>query len=167
MEKAELLIKHLDLLPHPEGGYYKETYRSTEMIPNENLSNNYVGDRNVCTAIYFLLKSEKFSAFHKINQDEIWHFHEGSSLKIHQISPEGNYSFICLGNDLLKGQTYQHIVLAGYWFAATVNDKNSYSLVGCTVAPGFDFKDFVLPKRKDLLVLFPQHKEIITSLTHS
>ena len=165
MKREELIIKELNLTPHPEGGYYQETYRSSEIIPNEQLSNVYIGDRNVSTAIYFLLKSDSFSAFHKINQDEIWHFYEGAAVKIHQIAPDGAYTSIIVGNDLAKGETFQHVVPAGYWFAATVEKENSYSLVGCTVAPGFDFKDFVLAKRNELIELFPQHRNSITELT--
>lgn len=165
MNRLKLLVEKLELLPHPEGGYYKETYRSKEIIPSENLPDTISGERNVCTAIYFLLKSDNFSAFHKINQDEMWHFHEGAPLKIHQISPKGVYSFQILGNDLLSKQNYQHVVPAGYWFAATVEEENAFSLVGCTVAPGFDFEDFVLAERKELSKLFPKHKAIITALT--
>lgn len=167
MDRLELLVEKLNLLPHPEGGYYKETYRSEEIIPRENLSENISGDRNVCTAIYFLLKSDNFSAFHQINQDEMWHFHEGSPLRVHQISPDGNYSFQILGNDILNNQSYQHVVPAGYWFAATVEEENVYSLVGCTVAPGFDFDDFVLAKRKELSDLYPKHEAIINALTRA
>jgi predicted cupin superfamily sugar epimerase len=165
MNRLELLIKKLDLLPHPEGGFYKETYRCKEGISKENLSKEFSGSRSVSTAIYFLLKSDDFSAFHKINQDEIWHFHEGSAIKIHQISPAGEYSFQVVGNAVEKNQSFQHVVPAGYWFAASVEESNSYSLVGCTVAPGFDFDDFVLAKRQNLIELFPEHETIITELT--
>ena len=165
MNRLELLVKKLDLSPHPEGGYYKETYRCKEEISEDNLSKYFSGVRSVSTAIYFLLKSDNFSAFHKINQDEIWHFHEGSSIIIHQISPEGNYSNCTLGADIVNNEKFQHVVPAGYWFSAAVTEKNSYGLVGCTVAPGFDFDDFVLAKRKDLIQLFPKHEAIITSFT--
>lgn len=106
MNRLELLIKKLDLLPHPEGGFYKETYRCKEDITKENLSEEFSGNRSVSTAIYFLLKSDNFSAFHKINQDEIWHFHEGSAIKIHQISPTGEYSFQVVGNAIEKDQSF-------------------------------------------------------------
>ena len=163
---AKDIINQFDLTEHPEGGFYKETYRSKSKISNENLASNFVGDRNVSTCIYFLLTPEKFSAFHKINQDEIWHFYKGTTLKLHMISPTGEYSFVLIGNDLANNEQPQFVVPATYWFAAEVIQENSYAFTGCTVAPGFDFRDFVLPERKELTVLFPQHKDIITKLTH-
>lgn len=164
--KATDIIKELELMEHPEGGYFKETYRSIGAISNSELGNTYKGDRNYSTGIYFLLTSEKFSAFHKINQDEMWHFYKGTPLLLHIISKEGVYSSVTIGNDLEKGEVPQHVVRGGDWFAAEVIDKDSYTLVGCTVAPGFDFADFVLPERKELVALFPQHQEIISKLTH-
>jgi len=167
MNKADILIEKLDLKPHPEGGYFKETYRSNEVILNNNLPIRFSGNRCFSTSIYFLLKSEDFSAFHKINQDEVWHFHEGSPIRIHQISPKGEYSSILLGNDIVNGQLFQHVVPANYWFGATVENKESYTLVGCTVAPGFEFDDFVLAQREELTQLFPKHSEIVTKLTNA
>ena len=163
---ATTIIKELGLLEHPEGGYFKETYRSTGAISNVELGQKYTGNRNYSTCIYFLLTSEKFSAFHKINQDEIWHFYKGSPLLLHIISKEGNYTSIKIGNNFEKGEVPQYVVKGGDWFAAEVIVDNNYTLVGCTVAPGFDFADFVLPERKELVALFPQHQEIITKLTH-
>lgn len=161
------IIKKFDLSQHPEGGYFKETYRSSGTIKNENLNPEFIGDRNYSTGIYFLLTSDSFSAFHKINQDEMWHFYLGTTLKLHMISPEGKYSYVLIGNDILNNEVPQFVVPAQYWFAAEVIQENSYAFTGCTVAPGFDFKDFVLPERKELIQLFPQHKEVITRLTHS
>lgn len=164
---AKEIIKLLDLQEHPEGGYFKETYRSEEIIPNSILGTSYEGERNVSTGIYFLLTSEKFSTFHKINQDEMWHFYKGSPLKLHMITEDGNYSFVIIGNDLIKGELPQYTVKGGDWFAAEVLLENSYSFVGCTVAPGFDFRDFALPTSKELIDIFPQHQKIIQNLTHS
>ncbi|OSY88033.1 hypothetical protein WH52_08365 [Tenacibaculum holothuriorum] len=163
---AQQIIKQFDLTAHPEGGYFKETYRSNGIIQNEHLPPEFVGNRNYSTSIYFLLTSEKFSAFHKINQDEIWHFYKGRTLKLHMISPEGDYSFVLIGNDIKQNEQPQFVVPAGYWFAAEVEAENAYAFTGCTVAPGFDFNDFVLPKRETLITLFPQHEAIITKLTH-
>lgn len=163
--KIQQIINKLELSPHPEGGYYKETYRSTSKITGENLSTDYKGDRNYSTCIYFLLTSGTFSAFHKINQDEIWHFYDGSPIKLHIISEAGKHSQHIIGTDINNGQTPQLVVPGNHWFAASVIDKNTFSFVGCTVSPGFDFKDFNLPSRLDLLNKFPQHKEIITQLT--
>ena len=163
---ATEIINHFNLTKHPEGGYYKETYRSSEVIRNESLSDVFIGERNYSTCIYFLLTSEKFSAFHKINQDEIWHFYKGTTLKLHMISPKGDYSFVLIGNDLLKNEKPQFVVPAQYWFAAEVIKENSFAFTGCTVAPGFDFNDFVLPKKEELIALFPKHSTIIKQLTH-
>lgn len=165
MDNIQNLIDKLELLPHPEGGFYKETYRSTGIISNNNLSTYISGDRNYATGIYFMLTSDSFSAFHRINQDEMWHFYKGSPLKLYIISEGGNYSNIIIGNNIENGEVPQFTVKARDWFASEVINTNAYSLVGCTVAPGFDFKDFVLPERALLLKKFPQHSEIITRLT--
>lgn len=160
------IIHYFDLQKHPEGGYFKEVYRSEGEILSENLDTNFIGNRNYCTSIYFLLTSDKFSAFHKINQDEIWHFYKGSSLKLHMISPDGNYSFVIIGDDFKNDEKFQFTVPAHFYFAAEVIKKEAFSFVGCTVSPGFDFRDFVLPTCKDLLRKFPKHSEVIKKLTH-
>lgn len=165
MDNVDYLIKVLGLQPHPEGGYFKEIYRSSGEINSESLDSRYVGNRNYATSIYFLLTSDTFSAFHKINQDEIWHFYDGSPIKIHMISETGDYSNVIVGKNLKQGEKLQFVVPGGYWFAANVINNNDYSLVGCTVSPGFDFKDFQLAKRNDLIKMFPQHKNILTQFT--
>lgn len=165
MNKVESIIIELNLEPHPEGGYFKEVYRSSGKINSESLDDRYKGQRNYATSIYFLLTSDTFSAFHKINQDEIWHFYDGSPVKIHMISETNIYSNVIVGKDLKNGEKLQYVVPGGYWFAANVINQNDYSLVGCTVSPGFDFKDFKLANRNELISLFPQHKNIITQFT--
>ena len=159
------LVKQLELEPHPEGGYFKETYRSEGSIPQESLSSEFDGNRNYSTGIYYLLQSEDFSAFHRIHQDEMWHFYSGDALEITMISEDGVLSSILLGQDLKNGDVFQFTVPKHYWFAARVTKPNSYALVGCTVAPGFDFKDFELADRDKLIAQFPQHQDVITSLT--
>ena len=163
----ERLISSLELKPHPEGGYFRETYRSFGEIDEINLAPKYTGKRNFSTCIYFLLTSYDFSAFHRIKQDEIWHFYDGSPLRLHVITPAGDYSEYLIGRVLDKGQIPQFVVPGGSWFAAEVMDQNSYSLVGCTVSPGFDFKDFELRSRKELLALFPDQEKIISRMTRS
>lgn len=163
---AKEIINHFGLTIHPEGGYYKENYRSKGEILSENLGKEFDGNRNYCTSIYFLLTSEKPSAFHKISQDEIWHFYTGSTLKLHQISPEGEYSFVLIGNNFKIGEIAQHTVPADYYFAAEVIKNDSFSFVGCTVSPGFDFKDFTLPSCAELSKKFPNHLKTIKDLTH-
>jgi len=161
----EQLVQLLQLEPHPEGGFFKETYRSEGIIPHESLPNDYSDQRNYSTGIYFLLTSENFSAFHKIHQDEMWHFYDGSPLRIHIISNEGDYTSQLVGRDLSNGELPQFVVKGGSWFASEVVEDNSFSLAGCTVAPGFDFQDFVLADRTDLLNRFPKHTNIIQKLT--
>ena len=163
---ASEIIDFFDLKVHPEGGYFKETYRSKGEISSKNLGSSFIGNRNYCTSIYFLLTSDKFSAFHKINQDEIWHFYAGTTLKLHQISPKGEYSFVFIGNDFLNGEIPQYTVPAHYYFAAEILTKDSFAFVGCTVSPGFDFKDFVLPSAAELSKEFPKLTTIIEKLTH-
>ncbi|UCG53239.1 MAG: cupin domain-containing protein [Candidatus Latescibacterota bacterium] len=165
MRDAAEWIARLGLVEHPEGGFYTETYRSHETVAREHLPERFIGDRAFSTAIYFLLTGDDFSALHRIKQDEVWHFYEGSGLTIHVIDPGGDYSTIKLGSDMEKGERPQAVVGAGCFFGATVNDADSYSLVGCTVAPGFDFDDFEMPNRKALLELFPQHRELVERLT--
>ena len=160
------IINKLELEPHPEGGYFKETYRSHGEIKEESLDPIYKGKRNYSTCIYFLLTSDNFSALHRIKQDEIWHFYDGSPIKLHVISESGIHTVHIIGRDLYKGETPQFVVPGGSWFAAEVINKNAYSLVGCTVSPGFSFEDFELTSRKDLVLLFPDKEEIISKLTH-
>ena len=165
VKNIKLLINKLGLQAHPEGGYFKETYRSEGLIKANTLDSDFDGDRNFSTGIYYLLTSNGFSAFHRINQDEMWHFYDGSPLIIHMITEDGHYSKVEVGNDIVNGQQLQYVVPAGVWFGAKVKEAESYSLVGCTVAPGFDFKDFELADRKNLQAAYPQHWEIITALT--
>nr|WP_299001113.1 cupin domain-containing protein [uncultured Allomuricauda sp.] len=167
MKDIDFLIKKFNLQPHPEGGYFKETYRSVGAIEENSLPTIYNGKRNYSTCIYFLLTSDTFSAFHKIKQDEIWHFYAGSPLKLFMISDEGDYSEQIIGADFKSGQFPQFVVPGGYWFGAKTLESDSYSFVGCTVSPGFDFKDFVLPSQAELLEKFPQHEAIIKELTRS
>jgi predicted cupin superfamily sugar epimerase len=166
-DKINALVSHLNLQPHPEGGYYKEVYRSAGSVPASVLGEPFNGDRSYCTSIYFMLTSDTFSALHRINQDEMWHFYQGSSLSLHIISPEGNYQNIQVGHDFNKGEVPQVLVPADHWFGATVNEANSFSLVGCTVSPGFDFADFELGDYKGLCKHFPQHEVLIKKLTRT
>lgn len=158
-------IRSLELQPHPEGGWYREVYRSAESIPRPALPRRFTGDRQFATSIYYLLGPGDFSALHRIRQDEIWHFYDGSRLVVHVIHPNGTTEELLLGRDLASGERPMAVVPAGSWFGARVAKSDSYALLGCTVAPGFDFEDFELPARTELLVLFPQHRELIEALT--
>ncbi|OYU53791.1 MAG: hypothetical protein CFE25_16985 [Chitinophagaceae bacterium BSSC1] len=160
----EDIVAHYQMLQHPEGGYYKETYRSAEWIPQQGLPNRFEGDRYFGTAIYFLLDQGNFSAFHRIKSDEIWHFYAGQALEIFVLHGSGELQIISLGNQIQAGETFQATVPAGAWFASRPAANTSFSLVGCTVAPGFDFADFELAKAEELAKLFPQHTNLIREL---
>lgn len=161
----EKLIASLRLERHPEGGWYRETYRATESVPSSALPARFGGERAFGTAIYYLLTGGDFSALHRIKSDELWHFYAGSGLTIHQISPAGEYRRIKLGADHANGETFQAMVAAGSWFGAEVSVAGGYALVGCTVAPGFDFRDFEIADRNYLLKTYPAHGKIICRLT--
>lgn len=158
--RIESLIHHLELEPHPEGGYFRETYRSDEILHSPDVS----GSRSMSTAIYFLLTKGNFSAFHRIASDEVWHFYEGTPCIVHVLHHFGGYSRICLGASATEADwTYQAVVKAGDWFAS--ESSGDYSLVGCTVAPGFDFQDFEMAERERLCMAFPEYTDLITRLT--
>ncbi|MFZ6023962.1 MAG: cupin domain-containing protein [Bacteroidota bacterium] len=159
---VQQLIEQFALLPHPEGGYYKETYRSSETISKETLPDRFTGERQYSSAIYFLLEQGNFSAFHRIQSDECWHFYTGNTLWVHMISPEGQLSTIRLGNK--TGTVYQYVVPAGYWFASETAPGGDFSFVGCTVAPAFDFTDFELANSDILSQQFPKHSVLIRRL---
>lgn len=165
MKDASYWIKSFKLKAHPEGGYYREIYRSQERVAKDALPPRFIGDRCFSTSIYFLLKVDQFSAFHKIKQDEIWHFYQGAALKIHVIDREGRYKCKGLGSNPDSEQAFQVVVNAGDYFAASVDAKEGFSLVGCSVAPGFEFDDFDMPTREELVKQFPQHEDLIDKYT--
>jgi predicted cupin superfamily sugar epimerase len=164
---AEYWIDRLQLSAHPEGGYFRQSYKAELVLPKSVLPAQFAGERAASTAIYFLLEGGTFSAFHRLRSDEIWHFYAGEPLVVRVIEPEGKCSRILLGRDLEAGQVLQAVVRAGCWFAAHVADGKSYAVVGCTVAPGFDFADFEIGKRAELARLYPQHRELIVRLTRA
>ena len=160
---ARHYIKYLQLLPHPEGGYYKESYRSSGILSASCLP-AFGGDRSFSTAIYFLLEQGDFSAFHRIKSDECWHFYEGGTLLIHMLQQNGKYICKRLGKNLEDGEALQFVVPAGAWFASEPVVGASFALVGCTVAPGFDFEEFEMAKKESLLQEFPEHTSLINRL---
>lgn len=163
--EIENLVKKLELQKHPEGGYFKEIYRSEDTVPIEifpDRNNSLKPYRNFCTSIYYLLVHEDVSVFHKIKSDEIWHFYQGSPILLHILNENtGEY----LSKELGSKNQFQVIIPKNVWFAAEVKDKNLYSLVGCTVSPGFEFEDFTIAKREELLEKFPKYKELIKKFT--
>jgi predicted cupin superfamily sugar epimerase len=155
--EIEHLIKKLGLIPHPEGGFYRETYRSEETCLNNS--------RNLKTVIYFLLRSEDISHFHRIKSDEIWYYHAGSPLIVHSIDQNGLYTEQKVGINFENNEIPQYLVPKNTIFGSSVLERDTYSLVSCSVSPGFDFNDFELFKRKDLLTEYPQHTDIINRMT--
>ena len=129
------------------------------------MPHGFRGPRCASTAIYFLIDGQNISAFHRIQSDELWHFYAGSPLTVEVIHPNGDRSSLHLGDNPDSGETFQAVVPVGCWFASHVSDWKSYSLVGCTVAPGFDFADFEMAKRTDLIAQYPQHRVLIGRLT--
>ena len=162
-KEVDKLVDLLQLQPHPEGGYFKETYRSEGFISSDDLA-EIDGNRNYSTAIYFLLTSDSFSAFHRIKQDELWHFYQGETILIHEIKPTGVYIKHQLGSQMEEGIFPQICISANSWFASEVSPEGKFGLVGCTVSPGFDFRDFELANATDLSAEFPKHKELISRL---
>ena len=164
-KSAKYWIEKLGLEPHPEGGYFRQTYRSEIAIAREALPAGFTGARAASTAIYFLLEGKNFSAFHRLRSDEVWHFYAGEPLMVHVINPAGTYSAIRLGRDLDAGEIPQVVVPAGCWFASHVVGWKSFAVVGCTVAPGFDFEDFEMARRAELVARYPEQREWIERLT--
>jgi predicted cupin superfamily sugar epimerase len=160
MKTAEHWIETLGLQPHPEGGYYREVYRSAEWMSASSLPLRFTTDRCFCTSIYFLLRGCDVSHFHRIGSDELWFFHAGDPLTLHVIDPAGTYCAL-----RLDGTSLQIAVPHGCWFGATVDEANGMSLVGCSVSPGFEFSDFELATRAQMLALCPAQRVLIERLT--
>ena len=161
-DTADYWIKTLNLQPHPEGGYFREVYRSEEQITE--LPSRYEGPRNFATSIYFLLTGKDKSAFHRIASDETWHFYSGCPLILYTLDVRSGLQKVMLGNNPTEGQTLQYTIPHGTWFGGHPVDEKSYSLLGCTVAPGFEFTDFELGEYEKLSGNFPGHRDVIRKL---
>ena len=159
---AEYWISHLQLTRHVEGGWFKETYRSPL---NVQLPQHV--SRAISTSIYFLLEKDDFSAFHRIASDEQWHFYSGDGLVIYEFDQGGELIEHHLGPDPANGDHFQITVKKGHWFASRVKPGGVYSLAGCTVAPGFEYADFELARRDELTQQYPNHIDLIKSLTRT
>ena len=156
-QEVQTIVSALSMQPHPEGGYYSEVYRSPVEIPGK--------ERQLMTSIYFLLTSDNVSNFHRIKSDELWFHHAGSPITVHILNQDKGHIKINVGSDVLNGENPQALVKGGEIFGSSVDIENSYALVSCVVAPGFDFQDFELFNRAELIEQFPNHEEIITRLT--
>jgi uncharacterized protein len=162
----QYIVNHLALEPHPEGGFFRETYRASENVSGLSLPPRFGGDRSLATAIYFLLGPGDFSAFHRIKSDETWHYYKGNgSLIVHILEKHKGYRQIKLGNRPEVGEVFQATVPAGAWFASEPEGLWGYALVGCTVSPGFDFRDFELADEESLKDEFPEQYALIVKLT--
>jgi predicted cupin superfamily sugar epimerase len=148
-----------------EGGYYRETYRAPLTVPRDALPNEYGGDRNVSTAIYYLLTPETLSAIHIVKSDEVFHFYAGDAIEMLQLYPDGSARVVIISNDLAAGHEPQTVVSAGVWQGCRLVQGGQWALMGCTVAPGFDYADFKLGDRNELIASYPGHSQMITALT--
>lgn len=158
LQAATYWTERLELLPHPEGGYYKEVFRSSQEVVRKSST----AIKQACTSIYYLLEGNDFSGFHRLASDEIWYFHKGEPLLIHIIDRQGVYTTKEL-SDTLSG-SLSVVIEAGLWFAAEIPSAQEFALVSCAVAPGFDFTEFEMAKKDELIQLYPQHRDILSRL---
>lgn len=155
MKSAEYYINNLNMEKHIEGGYFKESFRSQDEVNK---------DKKLWSSIYFLLRTGEVSNFHRLKSDELWYYHDGEALTIYIITPEGELITKKLGKNIEKGEAPQVLVEKGCIFGSAMNN-DGYALVGCMVSPAFQYDEFELFKRDDLLELYPNHKDIIIKLT--
>ena len=161
---ADELIKKLDLMQHPEGGWFRETYRSPVEVAASELPGGYGGGRRLGTSIYFLLKDGERSHWHRLVSDELWYYHGGRSVRLYLLDEDGGLEVKLLGAD----GDFQLLIPAGRWFAAELDadmGREDFGLVGCVVLPGFEFEDFELGTREQLLRAYPQHEELVRKFT--
>lgn len=158
---VERIVSQLSLVPHPEGGFFRETFRA----PLALVGLPHGQTRVAQSSVYFLLPSSTFSALHRVRSDEVWHFYDGDPLELH-ILDEWEHRVVLLGRDLAAGQVPQCVVPAGLWQAAKpLGDR--FSLCGCTVAPGFEWEDFEMPSTDELMRNMPQHETVIRALSRT
>jgi predicted cupin superfamily sugar epimerase len=157
-ETGNYWIKYLNLQPHPEGGYYKEVFRSRRQV----LRAGEGAPKQACTSIYYLLEGDDFSGFHRIASDELWYFHKGSPLLIHVIDESGNYK----AHELSDTETgsLSLAVEAGLWFASSIASGEGFTLVSCAVAPGFEFSEFEMAVKEEMVTVYPQHSALLNKL---
>ncbi len=157
----------LGLKPLPiEGGFYVESYRAAETLPEGVLGEGYGGPRSLATAIYYLLTPGTFSAMHRLRSDEVYHFYLGSPVEMLNLHPGGEIRTMMLGPDMRRGMRLQAVVPKGVWQGARVAGDGEFALLGATMAPGFDPADYEHGVRKDLIQSFPEARDLIIALTH-
>lgn len=160
------LIDMLGLVPHPEGGYYREMYRSAEQIDVQALPPRYKSPRALCTAICYLLTPDSISAIHRLESDEIFHVYLGGPVRMLVLYPDGGGEHVTLGHDLERGERVQHLAPKGVWQGLRLASGAEYALLGTTVAPGFEYEDFSIGRRDDLIAQYPDFADEIRRLTH-
>ena len=160
------VVEALQLEPHPEGGYFREYYRSPEVLPEKLLHPRFAGDRVTATSIYYLLPEGERSVFHRIQSDEIWVAFAGGALEIVELHPSFGNRKTVISKDIELGHLPSHVVPAGHWFAARPVVGAVYSASVCVVAPGFEFADFQIGSREELLHLFPEESSVIERFTN-
>lgn len=165
LQSAAEIIEKLALKPHPEGGYYRETYRADEIIPATALASRYSGARSISTCIYYMLDANTFSTMHRVQSDEVYHFYCGDPLELLLLHPNGKTEVVVVGSDIAAGHHPQFVIPRGVWQGSRVKPGGAFSLIGATVAPGFDFADFEIGTRADLIASYPAEKELISALT--
>ena len=165
--KAQTIIDQLGLQPHPEGGFYRETYRAEESLSTDALSERYGADRNVSTAIYYLLIPGTFSEIHRLKSDEIFHFYAGDPVEMIHLFEDGRSEHIIIGPDIAQNQQPQVMVPRNVWQGSRLQEGGEFALLGCTVAPGFDFQDYESGQREELMRIYPKEKEWIRALTRA
>ncbi len=166
MEAGDI-ITALGLKPHPEGGYFVETYRSEETYPDTVRPAPYSGIRAVSTAIYYLLTPDTFSEMHRLVSDETFHFYLGQPVQMLRLWPDGAGDVVTIGPDLTTGMRPQVVVPKGVWQGSRLLSGGDFALLGCTVAPGFDYADYERGHRDDLLYHYPEFEDMIRALTRS
>ncbi len=164
--KAEEVISYLGLAPHPEGGYFKETYQSDDKIPADGLPSRYGAERHISTAIYYMITRDNFSAIHRVLSDEVYHYYLGDSVMMLLLYPDGHGEKVILGRDITRGQHPQFLVPRGVWQGICLVEGGSFGLMGTTVAPGFDFRDFEFGNRQELLEKYPEYAVLIQRLAN-
>jgi predicted cupin superfamily sugar epimerase len=165
---AEQIIKRFKMQPlRQEGGYYIETYRATEQLKKEILPPGFSGDRNLSSVILYLLTAKTVSVMHRLKCDEMFHFYMGNPVTMLQLHPDGSNEIVTLGHDIFNEQKVQVLVPKGVWQGAFIQPGGKFSLMGCSVAPGFDEADFEIGDRETLLAKYPDMRDIIMRLTHA
>jgi len=162
---AQYWTERLNLVEHPEGGFFSPAFRAAEQISLSGLPDRFTGNRAIVSSIYYLLLKDQFSVFHRLKSVEIWSFFEGAPLTIYILDPFGSLIEKRLGRDFDKGESFQVAIEAGSFFAAEQRGPGEFTLVGCTVAPGFEHEDMEIAGRAELLAKYPQHRGVIEKFT--